>query len=210
MISLNVPFLSKPTIVSRAEDFLKENNLNSIPIDIELVAENNYGVDIIPFSGLKREYGIDGFPSRSCNSIYIDKYAYDQRTNRLRFTVAHELGHIVLHKQYIQQINWSSIEEWINVYNNIDDKDISFMEYQAYVFAGLVLVPRNFLQASFSDCLPSLDNRIKTAKQNDLVREDYIEHAIFLMADLLSSRFEVSKDVIEKRIKFDGLDKLIK
>jgi Zn-dependent peptidase ImmA (M78 family) len=210
MISLGVPFLSNSVIVSKANAFLKDNNLNSIPIDIEFVVESKYDINIIPFSELKREYGIDGYSSHDCSSIYVDKYIYDETPNRLRFTITHELGHVILHKQYIQQNNWSSIEEWINVYKNIDAKDIDFMEYQAYVFAGLVLVPQNELQTLFSNNLPKLNNLIQVAQQSNLARADYIEPAIFSMAHLLSYRFEVSKGVMIKRMEFDELDKLIK
>jgi Zn-dependent peptidase ImmA (M78 family) len=209
MISLNVPFLLNSEIALKANDFIKTNKLNSIPIDIESIAEIKYNIDIIPFSDLKREYGIDGLSSRDCNSIYVDKYIYEERLNRLRFTIAHELSHIILHKQYIQQIGWSSIEEWLTVYENIDDKDIDYMEYQAYVFAGLILVPQNILKRLFVSHLPKLDNLIEEAKRKKLARKDYVETVIFLIAELLSYQFEASKDVIGRRIKFDGLDNLI-
>lgn len=209
MISLNVPFLSDSAILLKANAFLKDNNLNSIPIDIELVAESKYDIDIIPFSGLKREYGIDGLPSRDCIAIYVDKSIYEEIPNRLRFTIAHELGHIILHKQYIQQVSWASVDEWISVYENIDTKDISYMEYQAYVIAGLILVPQNFLRTLFVDHLPNLNLLTRSAQQNNFTRADYIETAIFVMADLLSYPFAVSKDVMIRRIKFDKLDKLI-
>jgi Zn-dependent peptidase ImmA (M78 family) len=209
MIFLNVPFLLDSAIVSKADAFLKDNNLDSIPIDIELVAETKYGIDIVPFSGLKREFGIDGLPSRDCKAVYVDKSVYEDVPNRLRFTVAHELGHIILHKQYIQQVGWASVEDWIKVYENIEPKDNSCMEYQAYVFAGLILVPQKFLKMLFVKRLPNINLLIKSAQQSGLARTDYIESAIFVMADLLSYQFAVSKEVITRRIKFDGLDKLI-
>ena len=210
MISLNVPFLANSTIVSKANAFLKDNNLNSVPIDIELVAEDKYDINIVPFSGLKREYGIDGLPSRDCSAIYVDKSIYEEIPNRLRFTIAHELGHIILHKQYIQQVSWASVDEWISVYENIDTKDINFMEYQAYAIAGLILVPQKSLKTLFIGRLPNINPLIQLAQQSNLTRTDYIEPAIFAMADLLSYQFAVSKEVIARRIRFDELDKLIK
>lgn len=209
MISLNVPFLPNSTIVSKAEDFLVRQNLTSIPIDIEIVAEGALDLSIIPFSELKREYGIDGYSAHDCSTIYVDKYIFQQRPNRLRYTVAHELGHIILHKKYMQQVNWSSVQEWMNTLENLDSKDISSMEYQAYVFAGLVLVPQKFLKTPFVNQLPNLESQINSARNKGFVRADYIGPVIFQIADSLSRQFQVSNEVMIRRIKFDGLDELI-
>ena len=64
---------------------------------------------------------------------------------RWRFTVAHELGHIVLHSKAILQSNIKAIEEYIDdemaESANISNKTIARMEIQANSFASLLLLP---------------------------------------------------------------------
>lgn len=209
-ISLGVPFLPKVDIASKANAFLEEHNLTSIPINIELITERDFEIHIVPFSSLKREYGIDGYSAHDGSIIYVDGYAYHETPNRLRFTVAHELGHLILHRPYFQQVNWSSVEEWIEILGQLDTKDIDWMEYQALAFAGLVLVPQSNLKTCFDEQLQSLQSQIQRARSSGVSRADYIETVIYAIADRLSRKFEVSIGVIGKRIDFDSLSQIIK
>jgi len=209
MISLNVPFLPKTEIAAKANAFLTKYSLSSIPIDIELVVERDLGIHIVPYSYLKREYGVDGCSAYNGSTIYVDGYAYNQVTNRLRFTVAHELGHLILHKQYLQQVSWSSVEEWMHTLGQLNTKDIEFMEYQAHAFAGLVLVPQDELKIRFNEQLQEFQPQIQQARDNGLSQADYVGHLVFAIADRLSREFEVSREAITKSIRFDSLEQSI-
>jgi hypothetical protein len=209
MPSLNVSFLPKAVLRSKAAVFLGENELTDVPIDIEYVAECRYGMNIIPYSGLHREHGIDGFSASDFSAIYVDESVYSQRPTRLRFTVAHELGHRVLHKTYLDTLEFSTVDEWIDALDSLDREDYDRMEFQANAFAGLVLVPQDHLEAGFKEQLQLLNPQIDEAKVNGLTREDYLDSVVYAIADALLPRFDVSLDVVTIRIKTSEIDSWI-
>jgi hypothetical protein len=209
MINLNVPYLSDAHIVSVACSFLEVNDLTSIPINIEHVIESNYRMDIVPLPNLQRVFDIEGFSTSDFSAINVDQFVYEQRYYRYRFTLAHELGHKVLHQKYLSEFKFSSIAEWKNMVDQINPSDRSKMEYQGYTFAGLVLVPQEFLKTEFKEQLRLLKPRIEQAQLNDLSRDDYVHTVLDEITCGLSPRFEVSTDVLSRRIEFESLEQSI-
>jgi len=149
MINLNVPYLADAYIASAADSFLRQNGLTSIPVNIEHVIEFNYRMDIVPIPSLKTAFDIEGCSAFDFTAIYVDQYVYEQIYNRYRFTLAHELAHKIMHHEYYNKLKFSSVSEWANVVDQLDPLDHSKMEYQANMFAGLVLVPPEFLRVEF-------------------------------------------------------------
>ena len=80
----------------------------------------------------------------------------------------------------------------------MDPEDYSWLEWQAYCFAGLVLVPSSHLKEEFEAC----ETR---AKADGLTPGS--EATLWYICEELSSTFEASREVIEKRIHKDGLFK---
>jgi len=68
-------------------------------------------VDIIPLPGLKEVYGFDGFTSADLKEISVDLFAYQHRPRRYRFTLAHEVGHIMLHTKLFREHPFRSCRE---------------------------------------------------------------------------------------------------
>ena len=209
MISLNVSYLSDSELVSRACSFAKDNNLSSIPINIEHVIEFNYGMDIVPTPGVLDLADTDGYCSSDYTAIYVDEFIYKKRYFRYRFTLAHEIGHRVLHEPYFSKLEFSSVSEWAHVIDQIDPWDYSKMEYQAYTFAGLILVPQEFLEVEFEKQLQLLVPQIEQAQSNGLGRGDYTPTVLDGIAYELSRTFEASIDVLSRRIKFERLEEKI-
>ena len=85
--------------------------------------------------------------------------------------------------------------------NSIPDTEHSWFEYQAYAFAGLVLVPRFALLEETHRCV-------------NLVRGDQIDlhenwdFAWSRIAAFLAKQFQVSTQVIEKRLAKDSIPEL--
>lgn len=206
MASLNVPFLSKAVLIERAATFLRENRLTEIPIDIEFVAEQKYRANIIPFSDLHREYGTDGFSSSDFSRIYVDEFVYYQRPTRLRFTVAHELGHRMLHRELLESLSFSSVNGWVGALDSIDSKDYASMEFQANAFASLVLMPQYHLEIGFRKQLDALAPQIREAEASRLTRKDYLDNVIDAIAGALSPEFDVSLEAMTLRIKNSEID----
>lgn len=210
MINLNVQYFSNAYIASVADSVLKQNSLTSIPVNIERVIEFNYRMDIVPIPSLQTAYDIEGCSAYDFTAIYVDQYVYEQRYNRYRFTLAHELGHKILHQEYYNKLNFSSISDWASVVEQIDENDRSKMEYQAYTFAGMVLVPSEFLRVEFMEQLRLFESQIEQARSNGYSRDAYAPTVLDAIAIELSRKFEVSKAVLSRRIEFERLEQEIR
>ena len=209
MINLNVKFLTDDYIASVAESFLKQNSLTSIPVNIERVIESNYRMDIVPIPGMRDLLDTDGYCSPDCTAIYVDQYVYERIYNRYRFTLAHELGHRVLHKRYFSELLFDSYSEWLTVMDQIDSWDYSKMEYQANMFAGMTLVPTIFLKLEFNKQLCLFEPQLDHARSNGIGRDAYVPTLLDAIAHELSIKFEVSTDVLCRRIEFEHLQEEI-
>ena len=210
MINLNVPYFNDESIALAADSFLKKNSINSIPVNIEYVIEYNYRMDIVPLPDLQMAFDVEGFSTSDFNVIYVDNFVYGQRYYRYRYTLAHELAHKLLHQKYLSKLKFSSVAEWANVVDQLDPADHSKMEYQAYTFAGMVLVPAQFLRTTFNEQLRLYEPQIEQAKSNGLSRGDYVHTVLDKMAYDLSPKFEVSMNVLFRRIEFESLEKEIR
>lgn len=210
MIQLNVKFLPYDEIVMGAYNFLvKFGCENDVPVPIEEIAEFELNVDIVPTPGLLDVFDIDGGTAFDLSTIYVDEFIYKHRPTRFRFTIAHECGHIYLHEKYIRLFGFDSIERWQDFQDQIDSDDYSRLEFQGYAFGGLVLVPRHHLKPFFEEKLPELQPMIDRALSQGFPRESYLSVGIDKMASLLAPIFDVSTDVMIRRIEFDNLQNLI-
>ena len=173
MITLDVEYLEYWQIANESVTLLNQNKASSIPIPIEYIIEFNYGINIIPMPGLLDIYGVDGFISSDFSSIYVDNFIYEHRTYRYRYTLAHEIGHLILHKRYLGNCQFSNIDEWKEFYNEIDQRDHSKMEFQGYAFGGLVLAPQTELKKYFIEYLPQVMPLVEQARSKGVDRVNY-------------------------------------
>ena len=206
MINLNVQYLSNAYIASVADSFLRENGITSIPVNIEYIIESNYRMDIIPIPSLQTAYDIEGCSAYDFTAIFVDQHVYERIYNRYRFTLAHELGHKILHQEYYNKLNFSRISDWAEIVEQMDESDRSKMEYQAYMFAGMILVPKEILRVEFNKQLQLIQSHIDQAQLNGISREDYLPIMTDVIANGLSPKFEVSRSVLIKRIKFESFE----
>ena len=136
-----VPYKSKKLLTSIANKFLRENWTNEFPVDVEVICDN-LGIGIVPIKGLNFEFGIDAFITSNFKTIYVDDDEFSKASPRYRFSIAHELGHLVLHKEFypkgIEGLN--AILKASSEYSNKDS------EFQANYFAGKILVPDEVLK----------------------------------------------------------------
>ena len=122
---------------------------------------------------------------------------------RWRFTVAHELGHIILHSDSIIQSKIQSIEE--NIDNelsdtlNISDKTIARMEIQANSFASQLLIPANAFLAEYYRVFQDLGIRNFPYLMFDGMpwNDDLYDKVV----GYLALHFKVSKVAIDKKLQ---------
>ncbi len=112
--NFRAPFIAPSDICRVADEFRNKFwPSKKIPIDVLLVAEFELGLEIRPISKLKEEADVDALLLGDWQTIVVDQNQYmdDRYTNRLRYSVAHELGHYVLHRDVFSQIPQGSLEE---------------------------------------------------------------------------------------------------
>ncbi|MFA5249034.1 MAG: ImmA/IrrE family metallo-endopeptidase [Candidatus Paceibacterota bacterium] len=106
-------------------------------------------LNIIPINGLQGLCDTDALITSDWSSIYVDHGRYwDERyKNRLRFSLAHEIGHFVLHKQVYNDFEIESVEHFYEFMEKIPGDKYGYLETQANKFANYLLVPRKELFA---------------------------------------------------------------
>lgn len=141
-----VRFLREGELRAAATRFLEEHGaLVSVPVPIEEIVEFRLGLDIVPVPNLlSGPRGINGYLSADCTTIYVDDGLFRNVETRYLFTLAHEVGHLVLHRDLYRGID--SDEAWREFHRRLAQHDLSGAEYQANTFAGLVLAPERTLR----------------------------------------------------------------
>jgi hypothetical protein len=196
---LRPPVLSYEDLARRADAFLQSHHPSGVvPIPIEEIVEFRYQIDIIPVPGLREAFEVDGFISSDLKAITVDQFIYERRPRRYRFTLAHELAHAVLHGRIYQAHRFRRVEDWKQFQLQMDEEDRRWLEWQAYAFAGLILVPAESLRDRYRRAIRAARNvGLSIDKAGDVARS-YI-------TDWLADRFDVSPQVIEKRLDKDKL-----
>jgi len=200
-VDIPVPRLSYEDLRSRADEILAAHHPSrQIPVPIEQIVEFGFDVTIIPLPGLKDNHEVDAFMSRDRHTMYADNAMLEHRSpNRYRFSLAHELGHIVLHQEAFEALSFDSAAQWRRVMQLMSEPDRQALEWQAYCFAGLILVPRNPLQVLLTNAVQVAKGAGFSFTGNNLeVAKGYISNS-------LGKCFHVSSQVIEKRLDRDGL-----
>lgn len=129
---------------------------------------------------------------------------------RWRFTVAHELGHIVLHSAAIHQSQIRSIEESIDDEEldvEISDETIKRMEIQANSFASQLLIPENKLNLEY--CKLFLEKGVRNYPNLRIDSQPCNIELLYWFTGRLASCFNVSKMAIEKRLQKLGLLEIV-
>ena len=200
--------LSMAQIREIAEKFRKDYIFNySIPVDIERIIELTMGIYIIPVKSLQHDCDMEGFISRDFKSIYVDEALYtdDRYYKRVRFTIAHEIGHFVLHRSNIDMVRFLSDDEWKAFRINLQDEPLRWFETQASEFAGRLLVPIDQLVSAFKE---ARYEKIKKNTSWDAPKIDDDEMLSQISAKI-SPKFDVSAEVIERRLRKENIMALI-
>lgn len=168
------------------------------PVDVELIAEK-MGLQVIP------EYiteNIDAYLKVDTTGIIINSATFnDERyLNRVRFSFAHELGHYVLHREIIKDLNFSTIDEYFDFIQNLPEQMYKRVEFQANEFAGRLLVP-------YKKLVETIKRTVKEYRSNnfeELYHKDKVQ-LLESISPIICIPFGVSDQVIEKRVERENL-----
>ena len=153
-----VPFLEYGEIGGRADEIIdKHHPSRELPIPVEEIIDPGMGISIFPLPGLTRatedDDGIVAYINSALDTITVDDSAYKRQSPRYRFSIAHELGHIVMHQAIFPLLRFDTVAEWKRVQTEIPQREYRWLDWQAHAFAGHLLVPTTELQAALSEYL---------------------------------------------------------
>ncbi|HUS91043.1 MAG TPA: ImmA/IrrE family metallo-endopeptidase [Phycisphaerae bacterium] len=158
--AIAVPYLAYDDIGVRANGIIREHHPSrELPIPVEDIIDTGLHIDIFPLPGLTRASvveegdGIVAYVNSALNCITVDDDAWGAKTRRYRFSIAHELAHIVVHGDILRQFNYATVSQWKEAMKAIPTEQYGRLEWQANAFAGHLLVPTQELRAHLQDCL---------------------------------------------------------
>jgi Zn-dependent peptidase ImmA (M78 family) len=183
--------------------------ISIIKLDVEAILEFVLDVGIIPIPGFQQNYSVEGSLSMDLKTVYVDEHVYRAVETRYRFTLAHELGHILLHKSLYKDTDANSFIDWKRAYRMISESSYFSLEKQAYDFAGLLLVPADHLKMRFAKMISENKAKFVEADKKGVMRPKVLEYFMSQVIYRLGRVFNVSTNVIEKRIDRDNLIVLI-
>ncbi len=171
-----MPHLSRQAVEARANKLLGSLNIDQIPVPVEKIAKS-LGVRV-RFSPLDDElsgfvFVKNGVPIIGVNSLH--------HPNRQRYTIAHELGHLELHRQLIASEVHVDKKFPVLMRDPTSASGTELIEIQANQFAAELLMPRTLIEQA-------LDK-----KEFDIDDDGPIEQ--------LAKKFRVSKQALEYRIR---------
>ncbi len=122
------------TISTTVDAIRKKFNANELPINLDALAEK---------AGIQIKYGefedkTSGFAYQKATTKYIGVNASEPDV-RQRFTIAHELGHIFMHRQ--DPLSYDPIVELIHFRDGLSSTGESKKEREANAFAAELLMP---------------------------------------------------------------------
>ncbi|MFQ5902415.1 MAG: ImmA/IrrE family metallo-endopeptidase [Candidatus Binatia bacterium] len=161
-----------------------------IPIDIDVLVEQESGVILDYRLGLEQTFGVVGvvvhYPEEETFAIYIDEYVADHRPNFYRFTLAEEFAHLVLHRSVIQQAKTIDDAAWLHEWLRYKEIDRNAKR----LAAALLMPPRHVLEDTaqlYAGMVRHVGFENPTAVKKYLV-------------DQLSRRYRVSREAIGHRL----------
>lgn len=121
-----------------AQELLRKYGYTKPPVDPEQIAEDE-GLKVI-YAAFESPYDdkVSGFFDLKERSIVVNQ---DISDNRITFTIAHELSHYVLHRDYIMSNKYIPMPR-----NNEYDGEKPAEEKEADAFAAELLVPLQMLK----------------------------------------------------------------
>ena len=136
----------KRSISDRAQVLLQDNDVMAPPIPVERIAKA-LGAQL-RFSPLDDELSGMIYVKEDTSIIGVNVLHHP---NRQRFTIAHECGHLILHKgQIIQEMHIDKTFPML-MRDSVSASGVNNMEIEANLFAAELLMPESLLTKALSN-----------------------------------------------------------
>lgn len=194
-----IPPLTHQHIAGAAAKCLADVQWNGvIPVPIEDIIDVGFGIDLVPTSNLETRFSAVAFITHDLREIRVDDFVFRQQPYRLRFSLAHELGHLILHQNVYKQMAFTSPDEWKQAMADLGQANYNRLENQADKFAGFLLIPPAQFRGEFTKVTQALAQIGATFKALQEEAQDYTVKG-------LARTFDVSSGAIWYRLRDEQL-----
>jgi Zn-dependent peptidase ImmA (M78 family) len=170
-------------IRSKVIEILRDNKIVAAPINVQKIS-TKFGIQIHPYT---EEGNLSGFlyQDEKMKLIGVNK---QHHKNRQRFTIAHELGHFVLHSQETTYLDKPS---FFGRNNEISSAGTEIKEVEANSFAAELLMPKHFIEMDWEVFDTSIFNSIEDVVDWFAKRYQVSTHAMTLRLNNLGYLREI-------------------
>jgi hypothetical protein len=179
------------------------NRGDLLPIDVVTLIELRLKLDLIPFDDLFDKFGIDAALIQDFSGIYVDAQSYYEldsgpiwKRYRLRFSLAHELGHYVLHRALAEKQKFTTFDQFFEWIRSSDGEKYN-LEKEANEFAGRFLIPRNRLVDHYSEMKAKVEQVMPEWRESSEFQRSFCKQ--------INDRYAVNAEVIRVRLDREGL-----
>jgi Zn-dependent peptidase ImmA (M78 family) len=111
---------------------IKYWNSETIPVDVDHIIENGLRLTVIPVDGLRNDRDIYGFLSNCRSYVFVDSDVMitPKFEATLRFTMAHELGHYFLHREFYEAHTFTNVDGWKDLLRQIGGPNLIAYEWR--------------------------------------------------------------------------------
>lgn len=190
---VDIPWLSHEEIKNKANDLYNSCSITSNDVAGELLTQHFPDIRI-NFSDFAQ--GVLGALSFSDKIITLSN-ALVSDIHRKNFTLAHELGHLYLHKPVLERYNNPLLDYEEGFVANLPDVIIKRMEIQANLFASYLLIPQ----------IPFVNEVIRLFKEFSITTGRlYLDHQpcnkrdVHAILRVISLKFNVSIEAAKMRL----------
>ena len=196
----------KEEVWGKVEAFRQQyltGELQHLPVDVFTLVELELKLDVLLFDDLFAKYDRDAAITPDFTGIYVDAEAYVLwekgpiwKQNRLRFSVAHELGHYVMHRDIAAKLEFKSFDEFAH-WTRTHGGQRYTLEQDANEFGGRLIVPIERLQQLYDDFAAEFDAKLPHWRAHPAMRQ--------LFAETIAPKFGVNAQVVEVRLDREGI-----
>ncbi len=181
-----------------AEGFLTEHGFiqkKRLPVEVEILAQRA-GIRVHVIPGIYARYGVKGIAYKKLDEkrfeILVDDRHYEYEEQSAPFTIAEELGHILIHAELFDSIN--SVGERIKFEAELDEQTRQHFEMQAKRIGSYLLLPSNLFNPFV---LTWCEENIEKIKKDNPANEDDLAYFI---SSRLQLRINLSRMIIERAL----------
>jgi len=198
-----VPYLEYSRLGEFAEGVIaKHHPSRELPIPVEDIIDKKLGIDVFPLPGLTKAFSADGtdgivaFVNSSLDMITVDHDAWEAQTTRYRFSIAHELAHVVVHSAIFSKLSFDTLGRWKQAMKAMPVRHYMSLEWQANAFAEHLLVPTTELRVHLAGFVGEI-KKLGMDPRDDAIR--------LLVEKRLGDLFRAHSSVVYRRIERERL-----